>query len=92
MCESKDNFDRAKFYGEKGELFTFSLDYLAPHPNRPSSIGVVNFENGGRAMLFMTDYDPDELKCGLQLETVFRDLGFVGGFHNYSWKGAPVRA
>jgi len=92
ICESKDDFKPEKMYGETMELYTYSLDYVAPHPNRPTSIGVVNFKNGGRAMLFLTDYNPDELKCGMQLETVFRDLGFVGGFHNYAWKGTPVRA
>jgi hydroxymethylglutaryl-CoA synthase len=92
ICESKDDFTPEKMYGETAELYTYSLDYIAPHPNRPTSIGVVNFKNGGRAMLFLTDYDADELKCGMELETVFRDLGFVGGFHNYAWKGTPVRA
>ncbi|MFC1943982.1 3-oxoacyl-[acyl-carrier-protein] synthase III C-terminal domain-containing protein [Chloroflexota bacterium] len=91
VCHTKDSFDPVRFAEVKGELFTYSLDYTTPHPNRPMSIGVVNFEGGGRALLFLTDYEEKDLKVGIPLEMSFREMHYVGGMHNYSWKAALVR-
>ena len=91
-CHTKDQFDKVRFSDKRAELFTYSMDHVTPHPNRPQVISVVNFEGGGRTILLMTDYDLREISIGMSLEMTFRKLHTLGGIHNYSWLCMPVRS
>jgi 3-hydroxy-3-methylglutaryl CoA synthase len=90
-CHSKDNFELERFAEKKGELFTYSMDYLAPTLDPPLVVSIVNFEGGGRAMLEMTDRDINEIRVGMPLEMSFRKLYQAGDIHHYYWKCIPSR-
>jgi len=90
-CHAKDQFESVRFSDKKAEVFTYSMDYVTPHPNRPQVISVINFVGGGRTILLMTDYEMEEIQVGMPLEMTFRKLHTLGGIHNYSWLCMPVR-
>jgi 3-hydroxy-3-methylglutaryl CoA synthase len=92
ICHTKDQFERVRFSDKSAELFTYSMDYVTPHPNRPQVISVVNFDGGGRTILHMTDCEVSDVSIGMQLEMTFRKLHYLGGIHNYSWLCMPKRS
>ncbi|MCK5653559.1 MAG: OB-fold domain-containing protein, partial [Dehalococcoidia bacterium] len=51
----------------------------------------VDFEGGGRGWFELTDRDPDQVKVGMPVEMVLRQMYFDRGIHNYYWKARPVR-
>jgi uncharacterized OB-fold protein len=76
---------------KRGELFTYSMDYVGGTPDVPSVIAVVNFEGGGRIMCMLTDRDVELIRIGMPVEMTFRTIGVVKGVHIYYWKAMPVR-
>jgi uncharacterized OB-fold protein len=52
---------------------------------------VVDFDDGGRLPVELTDVDASELKMGDRVEMTFRRLFTADGIHNYFWKARPVR-
>lgn len=52
---------------------------------------VVDFDNGGRLPIELTDMDAGEVAIGDRVEPTFRRLGSADGIHNYFWKARPVR-
>ncbi|MBI2847514.1 MAG: hydroxymethylglutaryl-CoA synthase family protein [Chloroflexi bacterium] len=91
-CHTKDNFEPYRFADKKGEIFTYSMDYLAATVDIPLVITVVNFQDGGRILCTMTDRELDEVKVGLPVQMSFRKLRTTGGIHNYFWKSVKIRA
>jgi hydroxymethylglutaryl-CoA synthase len=77
--------------GATGEVVTFTVDRLAYSPSPPIVFAIVDFPDGTRAPLEMTDVDPDQLKVGDKVEMTFRKLSTADGIHNYFWKAKPVR-
>ena len=67
------------------------MDYVAPTPDLPLVISVVDFEGGGRMMCMMTDRDINQIKIDMPVEMTFRRLYSVEGIHNYYWKCMPLR-
>ncbi|HLC23031.1 MAG TPA: OB-fold domain-containing protein [Dehalococcoidia bacterium] len=90
-CHARDRFSPVRFSDRKGEVFTYSMDYLGATVQLPLVIAVVNFEGGGRILTQMTDRDPSQVKIGMQVEMSFRRLFTADGVHNYYWKSQPVR-
>ncbi|TET38087.1 MAG: 3-hydroxy-3-methylglutaryl CoA synthase [Dehalococcoidia bacterium] len=90
-CHAKDNFEDVRFSDKKGTVFTYAMDYLAPTPDPPLVIAIVNFEGGGRIVSMMTDRDINEVKIGMPVELTFRKLFTAKGVHNYYWKSMPLR-
>ena len=90
-CHTKDSFDSVRLSDRKGEIFTFSMDYLNPGVDSPMVITAINFDGGGRAMLMLTDRELDDVKCDAPVEISFRKLRASGGVHNYFWKAIPTR-
>lgn len=90
-CRAKDEMDPYRFADKKAYLFTHSNDFLAPTPDPPLIICMVNFEGGGRMMITMTDRVVEEVKVGMPLELTFRLLYVAEGTPNYYWKCMPVR-
>lgn len=90
-CLAKDNFEDYRFADRIGRITTFSHDNLAVSPDPPSTIAAVDFEEGGRIMMDVTDRDPAEIKIGMPVEMTFRHIRYVEGIHNYWWKCRPVR-
>jgi len=91
-CHTRDNFESERFSDKKGTVFTYAMDYLAPTPDPPLVIAMVDFEGGGRMVSMMTDRDINDVKIGMPVEMTFRKLFIAKGVHNYYWKSMPVRA
>ena len=52
---------------------------------------VVDFEDGERQPLELTDADVSELAIGKKVEMTFRRLFTADGLHNYFWKARLIR-
>jgi uncharacterized OB-fold protein len=91
-CRAKDQFEHVRLSDKKGELVTYSVDYMEGNSGVPAVPCVVNFEGGGRIDCFMTDWTLlDEVQIGMTLEMTFRKLYVREGIHQYLWKSAPPR-
>jgi len=90
-CKTHDEFEDYRFADKKGKVFTYSVDGMTPTPNPPFVLTVVDFEEGGRIWLSMTDKNVQDVKVGMPLELTFRKLFTGGGIHNYYWECMPVR-
>ena len=74
-----------------GTIATFTIDRLAYSPSPPVVFAVVDFDDGGRFPLELTDVDPDDVQIGARVEMTFRRLFTADGIHDYFWKARPVR-
>jgi hydroxymethylglutaryl-CoA synthase len=75
----------------KGTIATFTVDRLAYSPSPPIVFAVVDFDDGGRLPIELTDTDADEVEIGGRVEMTFRRLYTADGIHNYFWKGKLIR-
>ncbi len=90
-CQAKDDFDDYRFAEKKATVFSFTNDQLAPSIDPPSSVVLVDFDEGGRAFFDLTDRDPDAIKIGMKVEMTFRKIHSDQGYTNYFWKARPIR-
>jgi hydroxymethylglutaryl-CoA synthase len=90
-CGTKDSFEQVPLANKSASLFTFTLDYLNADPDPPTVMTIVDFEDGGRAYLQMTDRNPAEVRIEQPLEMTFRRLYEADGIVNYYWKCRPKR-
>jgi 3-hydroxy-3-methylglutaryl CoA synthase len=74
-----------------GTITTFTVDRLAYSPSPPVVFAVVDFEDGERQPLELTDVDLSEVAIGKKVEMTFRRLFTADGLHNYFWKARLVR-
>ena len=91
FCQAKDEMVSHRLADRRGEIFTYSMDYVGGTPDVPLVLTVVNFDGGGRILCMLADRDVDDVRVGLPVEMTFRKLGVIDGIHNYFWKSAPVR-
>jgi hydroxymethylglutaryl-CoA synthase len=89
-CQSKDDFEDYRFSDKKGKLFSYAIDQLQPTKNPPGLNGVVDFDEGGRLICELTDYELDKVKIGMPVEMTYRKLSQGQGIVNYYWKAKPV--
>ncbi len=90
VCQSKDDFEDYRFSDKKGKLFSYAIDQLQPTQNPPGLNGVVDFDEGGRLICELTDYDLDIVKIGMPVEMTYRKMSQGQGMNNYFWKAKPV--
>lgn len=90
-CHTKDSWETVRLAGQKGKVFTFSLDYLMGGVDSPLAIVVIDFEGGGRGLFMMTDREIEDVQCEAPVAMSFRKLRSSGGVHNYFWKAIPRR-
>ena len=90
-CQAQDNFEDHRFAREKGKVFSFTHDNLAPSIDPPSSVVLIDFEGGGRAFFDLTDRDPEAVGIGTEVEMTFRKVHFDRGIATYFWKARPIR-
>jgi 3-hydroxy-3-methylglutaryl CoA synthase len=76
---------------QQGTVTTFTIDKLAYSPSPPVVFAVVDFDDGERLPVELTDVDPDEVTIGMRVEMTFRRLFTADGIANYFWKARPVR-
>lgn len=90
-CNARDESDPVRLVGVPARLFTYSMDYIAGTVDVPLVLTVVDFENGARAVLMMTDRDIERVSIDMPLELTFRLARSGGGITNYYWKSMPSR-
>jgi uncharacterized OB-fold protein len=88
-CQARERMAEHKL-GRRGTVFTFTIDNLAPVPEHPMPMAVIDLEGGGRVYLQVTDAAEGEVKVGVPVELTFRRLHEGGGNRNYFWKARPV--
>jgi hydroxymethylglutaryl-CoA synthase len=76
---------------QRGTVTTFTVDKLAYSPSPPVVFAVVDFDDGERLPVELTDVDADEVAVGMRVEMTFRRLFTADGIANYFWKARPVR-
>jgi 3-hydroxy-3-methylglutaryl CoA synthase len=76
---------------QRGTVTTFTIDKLAYSPSPPVVFAVVDFDDGERLPVELTDVDADEVSVGMRVEMTFRRLFTADGIANYFWKARPVR-
>lgn len=74
-----------------GTIATFTIDRIAYSQSPPIVFAVVDFDEGGRLPIELTDVEVDELQMGTRVEMTFRRLFTADGIHNYFWKARPIR-
>ncbi len=91
------NSPRAKFspynlFDEAASVLTFTADALSYHPAPPLYVGFVQFENGARLLMEMTDVGASGLEVGVPLRMAFRikDADTTRGYPRYFWKAVPI--
>jgi len=89
-CQAKDAFEPYSFADKRGTLFTYAVDHLQPTRNPPGLNGVVDFEDGGRMLCELTDYDLSRVRIGMPVEMTFRRFSDGKGPVNYFWKARPI--
>lgn len=90
-CNTRDAFDSVRLVGEPAHLFTYSMDYIAGTADVPLVLTVVDFDNGARCVLMMTDRDIERVAIDMPVELTFRLARSGGGITNYYWKSMPAR-
>jgi len=90
-CHAKDDFERERLSGGRGRVMSYSFDHFFPTPEPPLITTMVETDQGCRVYLQMTDARPEELRCDLAVEFVFRRIHEAGGKPNYFWKCTPLR-
>jgi 3-hydroxy-3-methylglutaryl CoA synthase len=76
---------------QRGTVATYTVDRLAYSPSPPIVFAVVDFDDGTRLPVELTDVDAEEVAIGTRVEMTFRRLFVADGIANYFWKGRPVR-
>jgi len=91
-CGSKDEYEIVPYSDQTVKVFAFSIDKLAGRSDDPVVGQIISeAEDGARIYLNMTDFDPDEVKIGMDVEFTFRKIHKLGDFVNYYWRVRPVR-
>lgn len=76
---------------QRGTVTTFTIDKLAYSQSPPVVFAVVDFDDGQRLPVELTDVDASEVAIGMRVEMTFRRLFTADGIANYFWKARPTR-
>lgn len=74
----------------RGQLVTFTEDYVYPAPEPPTVMAVADMEGGGRFFGQLTGAGAGVARRGLRVELVLRKLHTGGDWTHYFWKLRPV--
>ena len=86
QCHTKDQFEPIRLAEKTGKLFTYSRDGITEN-----TMGMVDFEGGGRMLGSLTDCSLDELEIDMPVMMQFRKTFHDGEKQNYFWKITPQR-
>ena len=75
---------------QRGTVTTFTIDKLAYSPSPPVVFAVVDFDDGERLPVELTDVDAADVAVGMRVEMTFRRLFTADGIANYFWKARPA--
>jgi uncharacterized OB-fold protein len=90
-CHAVDRMAPDRLADVPATIATFTIDRIAYSPSPPIVFAVVDFDEGGRLPIELTDVEVDELQIGTRVEMTFRRLFSADGLHNYFWKARPIR-
>jgi hydroxymethylglutaryl-CoA synthase len=76
---------------QRGAVTAFTIDKLAYSPSPPVVFAVVDFDDGERLPVELTDVDAADVTVGMRVEMTFRRLFTADGIANYFWKARPVQ-
>lgn len=88
-CGAKDEMEDFKL-NRRGQIYTYTNDYVYINPDPPETLAAVDLENGGRFYGQVTDVNPQDVRIGLDVELSFRKLHDGQGLPNYFWKAKPA--
>ena len=94
-CHAADTQEDHPFSEMRATVRSHTADRLTYSVAPPAYYGMVQFEEGGRAMIDFTDIDAETgLDVGDPMRMVFRvkDYDTRRGFRRYFWKAAPADA
>ena len=92
-CHAADTQVDHPFSDMRATMRSYTADRLTYSMAPPAFYGMVQFEEGGRAMIDFTDIDSDaRLEVGTAMRMVFRvkEYDTRRGFRRYFWKAAPA--
>ena len=92
-CHAADTQEDHPFSDMRATMRSYTADRLTYSVAPPAYYGMVQFEEGGRAMIDFTDIDADaKLNVGEPMRMVFRvkDYDTRRGFRRYFWKATPA--
>ena len=92
-CGATDQMEDYYFYDKIGRINSYTGDNLAFSWDPPAMYGLIDFEEGGRLYLDITDTELESLKVGLPVRMTFRRR-FADkrrGMYGYFWKAMPVK-
>ncbi len=80
------------FYDRVGRIKSFTSDRLAFSMDPPAMYGLIDFDEGGRLYLDITDCDLDSLKVGSPVKMSLRRryTDKRRGTYAYFWKAVPI--
>jgi 3-hydroxy-3-methylglutaryl CoA synthase len=76
---------------QQGVVTTFTVDRLAYSQSPPVVFAVVDFDDGERLPVELTDVVAADVAIGMRVEMTFRRLFTADGIANYFWKARPIR-
>ncbi|MBN2515897.1 MAG: OB-fold domain-containing protein [Deltaproteobacteria bacterium] len=91
-CGAIDQMEDYSFFDKSGRINSFTGDNLAFSWDPPAMYGFIDFEEGGRLYLDITDTELESLRVGMPVRMTFRRK-FVDrqrGIYAYFWKAIPV--
>lgn len=87
-------FEPTSLYDVSAQVLTMTADWLSYHPAPPLYVGFVQFDNGARVLMEVTDVGAAGLDVGTPLRMVFRikDIDRARNYPRYFWKATPLAA
>ena len=91
-CHSIDEFEKIHCAERRARIFDFTIDRLAGRSDDPV-VGqiVAEDDKGVRYYTTMTDFRPEQIAIGSEVEFAFRKIHMMANFSNYYWKSRPIR-
>ncbi|MBN2568084.1 MAG: OB-fold domain-containing protein [Deltaproteobacteria bacterium] len=91
-CGATDQMEDYCFSDKVGRINSYTGDNLAFSLDPPAMYGLIDFEEGGRLYLDITDAELDELAVGTPVKMTFRRKfsDKRRGTYSYFWKATPV--
>ena len=91
-CGAIDQMEDYYFYDKVGRIASFTGDNLAFSHDPPALYGLIDFPDGGRLYLDITDTELSQLKVGTPVRMTFRRkfADKQRGMYTYFWKATPV--
>jgi hydroxymethylglutaryl-CoA synthase len=92
-CGAIDDMEEYRFSDRVGTLAAYTGDNLAFSWDPPQIYGLVDFEDGGRILLDLTDCSLDSVRVKIPVAMSFRRkyADPQRGYYGYFWKAVPVK-